>query len=369
MRIGIVAAGDVFGGAERQLISLAAALGPSPDCIVLQTLVGELSSSVRREGLNALDLSSKGGGMLQCAREIKKLTESEGIDVLHTHGYRAAFIGALSVAIGARVGLVNTIHGAPETAASPRNKFYEQVGRNCARLLSGQTVFVSSDLQRRFDPNRAWSRVIRNGVRVSDVRPSKPEQYARGRWSILSAGRLAKVKGLDLLVDMMALRSIPEMWDLHVLGIGPEEDGLRAYAVQIGVSKRVFFHGFRHDVERFVAHADCLAVPSHHEGIPYIILEAMGHGTPVVAASVGGIPEIIRDGVHGRLIDSRDPAKYASALLSYFRNPDEALEIALHARERVRTDFSEEAMAGAYREVYSASLTRVSSRRKPEIAR
>ena len=106
------------------------------------------------------------------------------------------------------------------------------------------------------------------------------------------------------------LRAVPETW-LAVVGEGSEADALRAQAAALGVAERVIFTGRRDDVSALTADLTIAVLPSLREAQGISLLEAMARRVPVVASDVGGIPEVVTDGVDGRLVPPGDAAALA----------------------------------------------------------
>ncbi len=167
------------------------------------------------------------------------------------------------------------------------------------------------------------TRVIYNGVDQSTYR-AKPREDVRTRLGLAPAsplllfvGNLKPVKGLyDLLRAFRVLcDSVPGV-NLHIIGRGPLESGLRSTTQSLGLTERVSFEGEQspEEVSAWMSAADVLCLPSVNEGVPNVLLEAMACGTPVVASRVGGIPEIVDTSKCGILTPPGDPGQLAEAL-------------------------------------------------------
>lgn len=153
-------------------------------------------------------------------------------------------------------------------------------------------------------------------------------------------GRLVYLKGFDLLIrSAPALRASVPGVKIVLIGEGPEEYALRRLAEKEGVSDIVVFAGYRSDARRLVQAFDLLVAPSRDEGVSLSIMEAMACGKPVVAAKVGGIPDIMIDGVTGILIPSDDVPALSGALVRLLTDAKEAEEMGRAGRERVESVF------------------------------
>jgi teichuronic acid biosynthesis glycosyltransferase TuaC len=160
--------------------------------------------------------------------------------------------------------------------------------------------------------------VLRNGVDLELFRPM-PQRDAREALGIgdepllVSVGNLVPEKGHSVAID--ALVELPGM-RLAIVGDGPERDSLGRRATRRGVAHRVSFLSVRPqaDLRWVYCAADVLVLASSREGWPNVLLEAMACGTPVVAADVGGVPEIVTDPVAGRIVTARSGPAFASAV-------------------------------------------------------
>jgi glycosyltransferase involved in cell wall biosynthesis len=150
---------------------------------------------------------------------------------------------------------------------------------------------------------------------------------------VITAGRLISAKNVEGILE--AIVGIPEA-GLVILGDGPERPRLESLVERLGIGSRVHFAG-RRDFEEthgFLAASDLFVLNSIYEGLPHVALEAMAHGLPVVATAVGGTPEVVEDGVNGRLVPPNDPQKLREVLGEVVRNSELRRRLGEGVRQR-----------------------------------
>jgi sugar transferase (PEP-CTERM/EpsH1 system associated) len=172
-----------------------------------------------------------------------------------------------------------------------------------------------------------------------------------------SVGRLDPVKDYPSLIEAFA-RLAPDHPESTLLlaGDGPERDALTALVAKTGLGERIRLVGERGDVPALLGALDLFVLPSIAEGMSNVILEAMASGVPVVATAVGGNAELVQDGITGRLVPARVPARLAAAIGTYLAEPHLRRLHGKAARERALADFSLERMVGSYRALYRSLL-------------
>ena len=190
--------------------------------------------------------------------------------------------------------------------------------------------------------------------------PSAPPQKADSA-TVLFVGRLVERKGVSYLVaamDLLRDRSVR----LEIVGDGPERSKLEDACRRLGIADRVAFRGKISAAELQVAYARARAfvLPSvfdsrgDTEGLGVVALEAMNYGTPVVASRIGGIPDIVEDGVTGLLVPPGDAGALAAALRRVLDEPDLARKLGEAGRRRLHEQFSWEAITARWEAVYSS---------------
>jgi len=179
-------------------------------------------------------------------------------------------------------------------------------------------------------------RVIINGLtpwpRDQKPRPAGQEPSEEGL--ILTAARLVDWKGIDHLIEALALVDRPAR--LLILGRGQEQERLEALSQEIGLSDRVTFSGEvdRAGVLAAMAEADVFVLASSYEGLPHVLLEAMACGLPVVATRVGGTPEVVEDGRTGLLVPYGKPDELARAVRGVLARPELAAALSQAGQAR-----------------------------------
>jgi glycosyltransferase involved in cell wall biosynthesis len=160
-------------------------------------------------------------------------------------------------------------------------------------------------------------------------------------------------KALDVL--LRATRTLlDEFPSLKVLiaGEGDEREALVELTQELGIGDNVLFLGVRTDVPDVLAALDIAVSTSDFEGSPLSVMEYMEAARPVVATRVGGVPDLIDDGVHGLLVQPQDPAAFAAAVARLLHDPDRAAEMGRRGQERRRAEFDIDVMVKRLEELY-----------------
>ena len=184
--------------------------------------------------------------------------------------------------------------------------------------------------------------VIPNATDPAPISPTRDEARRRlgiEAQALLSAGRLIPLKGHDRLVEMMPalVDSIPGT-TLYIAGSGPEEAKLRNKIDELRLHDVVHLVGSleREQLLELYRACDLFILPSEHEAFPHVLLEAMAEGLVPVANSVGGVPEIVVDGVHGLLAPVDEPGRFQKAVSDLLSDPKRRAQLSCGARERAR---------------------------------
>lgn len=202
-------------------------------------------------------------------------------------------------------------------------------------------------------------RVIHNGLDLTRIpRPAFTENSTQVAWRmpvIGTLGHLSEKKGQRIFLQAVKLlleRGLDA--EFVVLGDGPDRTMLRSLADELKVTKRVTFTP--HTVSGQLNQLDILVEPSLQEGLGMSVMQAMATGVPVVATGVGGLYDLIDDGVTGVMVRAADPKALADAIWRLLNNSSERLEMAKQAREMIEREFSADLMAQKLIEYYKECM-------------
>jgi glycosyltransferase involved in cell wall biosynthesis len=330
-------------GPARQLLSTAAYLRGSgiQTTIALFSRVPGPSPLVRAAGslrVPVVPLPDRFPGDPGAIRALSALYA--GADVVQTHGYKANVL-TRSMVRRHRRPWVAFLHG--DTWQNWKVRAYFALERRAVRQAD-RIVSVSEALAREVRESGGPSarvRVVPNAsVAESPAAPPQAwERQAEPRVGVL--GRLSPEKGVDLALRAHALvRGDHPASRLVVAGEGPEGPALRRLAGQLGVAETVEWLGHLEDVTSLYAGLTVVLIPSRSEGMPNVALEAMAHGVPIVAAAVGGVPEVLRDGRTGVLVPPGHVSAMARGVGELLADADRRRALGAAAQREARERFS-----------------------------
>lgn len=331
IRVCHIDSGDLWAGAEVNTTTLLKALAARPELQLSAILLneGEMSRRLRSAGIEVQVIPESEHGFVAILREATDLLRARPVSILHSHRYKENLLAALLVRRCGIPHLVCTRHGAPEPFRGWARMRHgavalldQLIARYCTDCVISLTDELRARLLRQLPPEKVVT--IRTGVDTGMVRSSLTKTEAKRRLGIPQqakvigyAGRLVPVKRLDIFLHAAKQMAEADPALVFVIaGDGPEEARLRALAHELRLEGRVRFLGYRKDVYDVFRAFDVFVLCSDHEGLPRCVLEALHLGVPVVARAVGGVPEVIEDGVNGFLVNSDASAPLSNACMS-----------------------------------------------------
>ncbi len=367
------------GGAEEHAVSLLTSLrnygftpfvaAPAP---LLETMAPELAE-FRVKSLS-IDTPSRPFHRTRLIAQLAAMLRREKIDVVHSHSVIGSLFAIPAVRMLRGRSIIETCHGREFWREGKRIKGSFWLDRQASRFVN-RFIAVSHAAERFLCESKRIPRdkiaVIRNGRDLTSLQPPRPEESVKARaelglsneQTVLLLGRLAKEKGHALLIEAFKILGSrrPSLIAMFA-GVGPLEAELKAKCKAAGLTDRVRFLGYRQDLQRLLAAADLVVLPSISEGLPLAAVEALAAARPIVATAVGGTPEVVLDGQTGLLIAPNDSAALAEAMHRLLSDPGLALRLGTNGRLFVERHFDvrlqiERTMA-LYRDLTSIATTR-----------
>ncbi len=346
-------ASDTVGGPEKQFLHHARDARDASYQVILGSFQDgaeppEILTLARRYGIETVSIP--GGIRPGLVDDLSQYLTQHRIDLLCTHGYKANVVGHFA-AKHAGIPWVPFVHGF--TAETWQVTLYERLERSL--LVRSPWVVCTSPAQARelgrLRRGRHAPLVIQNAVLAPRETgtshaaiPSREELGFTGRAFVFgAAGRFSREKGHRFLLEAFAMLSkmLPSQpIELLLLGEGREESSLRSQSRRLGIEPRVCFAGFQSRPAPWMKVMDCMVQPSLAEGMPNSVLEAMLLGVPVIASSVGGVPEVIADGQTGLLVEPGSAVALAEAMKKIVRSAPLCRRLAIDARRHVEHNFS-----------------------------
>jgi glycosyltransferase involved in cell wall biosynthesis len=354
-----------LGGAESLTVAFArAARERSIELTVCArtTIEGNpLEDEIRAAGGVVENLGARNLRDVRAFRRLLGIVREGRIDIIHAHlTYAAIWAGVASLVT--RVPSIATMHVAPPKDAGFREAARQWIMRRVVNHHAARAVVVSDALRQEFASagiRRSKLVVVHNGVDVrtssSDTRRIRRELGVDEVALLLTAvAVLREGKGIDVLLRAVAriADAFPSM-RVVIAGEGPKREEWEQLARILGIDGRVIWTGFRRDIDDLLEASDLFIHPTLADAFPTVVLEAMAAGLPVIASRVGGVPEIVDDGVTGKLVPPGNDEALAVAIEEALRTSSWRRDAGAAARERAQREFSIEAWIERLERLYA----------------
>jgi glycosyltransferase involved in cell wall biosynthesis len=287
--------------------------------------------------------------------KLAKLMKELNLDLIHTHGVRANFLGRYASRL---TGIPNicTMHSDSRLDYGSKLKeravwFADNVGNSWCNAFIGVSRDMSEKLMARGIPSEKVFTVY-NGIDLRDVQSTADKAQTKQRFGIEpklrligTVGRLVEVKGHDDLVAALPfiLQKVPDAAVL-IVGDGRCQEPLREQSIKLRIQDRVFLPGRIKRPWDLMHACDVGCFPSINEAIGLALLEYMALDVPIVATNVGGIPEVITKSEYGILVPPKNPRELANAIIDVMTKPELAAGLAKAGRARVEERFTTQKM-------------------------
>lgn len=261
-----------------------------------------------------------------------------GVGHLHNHFAMASSSVAMLTSELSSIPYSFTLHGPADFLDTGRWRLDEKIAR--ASFVACISLFCRSQGML-FSSMAHWPKLRIVHCGVEPARYGADPARAPGR-DVLFIGRLAAAKGVPVLIEAFA--RVQETYPdarLTLVGDGPARVALEDRVAELGFSHAVRFTGYltQEEVAAELSRADLFALSSFAEGVPVVLMEAMATGLPVLATRIAGIPELVEDGVSGRIVAPGDTEAFANAMIELLSDPTCARVMGQAGQARVKTDF------------------------------
>jgi len=316
------------GGAERFVVDLLENTDRKKFDVAAVSLYGEtgtiLEKEIRSKNLKVYYLDKHRGLDLSMIPKLYRLIKHCRPDVVHSHRYVLRY--ALWPSIFCNVPVrVHTFHSIAQKEVDWVGKLIHKIAFTFGGVVPVSISEEVADSVRLVYGAKLQSPVIFNGVDTKRFACSncKKEKQEGGEIILLHVGRFSPSKNHKLLIEAFsyALNQNPNL-RLWLVGDGELRPSIEEMVQKLGLGDRIRFLGIRSDVHKLLEQADVFVLSSDWEGMPLSILEAMAAGKPVVATSVGGVPELVENGLTGLLVPPDDANALAEALLLLAKEPE-----------------------------------------------
>ena len=352
------------GGAETVFIDLATRL---PENIYRSVVVipdtGWVYDELCHRGVKPILLNAKGSFNLHYLRELRKIIQSEDVDLIQSHLLGAnVYCSLVGLLTGTPV--IATFHGAVDI--SDKERFlalkFGLINMGASRIIA-VSESLRNEIISRTPLKKQKTAVVHNGIDTMAFLQQKSNElrhkfgWDQGDIIVGSLGNIRSAKGYDVLLRAAAkLIKGNKSFRFVIAGQG-KSNGLYGELVRLRedleLQDRVQFLGFVDDPAWFLSNLDLYLLPSISEGFSISTIQAMAAGIPVIVTRSGGPEEIVTHKENGWIVDKGNPAAIVDALELLSANPDICAALSKKAKEKVVDVFSMDAMLQKYEKIYS----------------
>jgi glycosyltransferase involved in cell wall biosynthesis len=368
MRVAVVIDSLKVGGAQRLVAayaSNAAAHDITPLIISLhRESAPVITDAIRSAGIEIVTLPATSLFSVRRFRQLVQLLEDRKIEIVQTHLIYSNILGSAAARV-AGVPVIATLHST-HVRGGWKSKQLKRVEDLVLRQFATRILAVGNMVEAA-NKTRYGGRkldVIPNGIQMpGPVQPESREQLRRELGSnvsdpiIITVGRFSQAKGYeDMIKAFSLLRDHGKKPVLLMVGSGNQAESIQAQVDSLNLHESVILAGERQDVPQLLAASDVFASSSHREGLPLAVLEAMMAGLPVVATSVGDIPNVVTEET-GVIVPPHQPEQLAAAIEKLLDDPEQRQLMGRAARQRAIHEYSVDAWMKRHVALYEELLS------------
>jgi len=319
-----------------------------------------LEIEAKKRGLDVRIFRMRDGPNIIGGYNILRFAQDNKFTIIHNHGYKGdILLGFIPRALRS-IPVISTLHGWTSTELFTKMWLYAYLHTLSlcfvdAVVLVNKSMMTNRWLKRLKDQDLYY---VRNGIMRYEKSAVNPDEsiirFCSNAYTVISCGRLSKEKGYEDLICSLdqAIKKGANV-NLLILGEGPERKNLENRIALLKLQERVYLPGYRDNVQDYLPYGNLFVLSSISEGLPITLLEAMQMGIPVVATSVGGVPDVLNHQENGILVQARDVEGLCNAMVSLYKDPNLGQNMAERAQDLVCREFSSEKMAQDYMSIYN----------------
>ncbi|MBA3612030.1 MAG: glycosyltransferase family 4 protein [Nitrospirales bacterium] len=368
MRILHTESSSGMGGQEYRVLEEAQGMEKRGHTVVVAAPHGSrLAALAEQRGLQVKTTTSGKRGWITLVPSYLWILKHCEIDVVNTHGSLDSWTASIAGRISSRRPIiVRTRHKSTPVSRTWRHRLlYGKLPH--VVTTTGEAVRQGLMTRNRLSPSRVIS--IPTGVDLERFHPQPPDVSLRKSLGLGNQGPLVGAvtflrpeKGMMVLIEAVGwLKKRFSTVECVIIGDGGEKPALLDRIRELGLEHCVHLVGFRQDVPALLAILDVVVIPSFEEGIPQSLTQALAMERPVVASAVGGVPEVVQDGVNGLLVPPRDPEILAEKIAGLLHDPIAATRMGKVGRQVVQERYSMEHMLTQTEMVYRRLMQSKSS--------
>ena len=334
---------------------------------VAAPLDSQLAVLAQQGGLQVKTTASGNRGWITLIPSYLRMIKRCEIDVVNTHGSLDSWTASIAGRISSRRPvIIRTRHKSTPVSPSLRHRLlYGKLPH--VVTTTGEAVRQELITRNKLRHSRVIS--IPTGVDLERFQPQAPDVALRTSLGLGSQGPLVGAvtflrpeKGMEVFIEAIRLlkETIPTV-ECLIIGDGEEKFTLSARIRELGFEDCVHMMGFRQDIPALLTLLDVVVIPSLEEGIPQSLTQALAMERPVVASAVGGVPEVVRDGVTGLLVPPRNPALLSEKIAFILNNPSLGVRMGQAGRRVIQERYSMESMLTQTENMYRRLLQSVYS--------
>lgn len=362
-----MATGLAYGGAETQLVNLATMLKERGwDVRIISMLPPQaFTEELAAAGIPIATLNMRRGVPdPRAVFKLVKILRQWRPDILTSFMYHANLLGRIAGRMAGVPVIISSIRN--ENFGGPHRERILRLTDWMGDITTINSRLAAENLVKRGIVPADRMRVIPNGLildkfssnGIDRTRLRKQLGVVEDEFLWLAVGRLEEQKDYPTLLKAFQILSLDNSKSqLMVAGQGPLLEYLKQRTLDLGISDRAIFLGLRRDIPSLLDAADGFVLSSAWEGLPNVVMEAMAAGKPVVATSVGGVPELVQDGISGYIVPPRDPEALAAAMLKMMSLLEEERKaMGQTGRAHIEANYSLDHMVDQWEKLYRELL-------------